>query len=173
MTSRAGLPAGDRRRRDLRLDRGAAAVEGALVFSLLLAPLLLGVLFFGRYFWNEQQTALYPPRLSASLASGYCTSAQIVDRVKSSAAASLYSLNARTLDGLGISQNGLVDYLDVTVQSLGSVGADVTVSLKLPNTGRVTGAVPGRTDDLIFRDTKQRLSYVSVSTNGTSCSAVV
>ncbi len=41
-----------RRRRE---ERGAAAVEAALIASLLLAPLFSGVLYWGHFFWESQK----------------------------------------------------------------------------------------------------------------------
>lgn len=145
-----------------RSDDGAAAVEGGIVLVAILGPLLVGTLYFGAYFWREQATSLYPPRLSQTTAFGTCSTQQIIDRVKATAAESLFALNAETLTGLGIAQDDLVDYIDVTVTSLGSVGADVELSIGLPDRAG---------DNVLVRDITQRLSSVSVSTGASGGSA--
>lgn len=158
-----------------RTERGAAAVEGGLVSAFILGPLLVGILFFGNLFWKEQPSSLYPPRLNQSMATGICSETQIAGRVASAAAESIYALNRTTLDGLldglGVPEEGRVQYiaenfLTTTVTSLGSVGADVDVELNLPPTGFLGGVAPG--SQATVRDVRQRLTNVSVSTDGQS-----
>lgn len=81
----------DRLRACLRLhpdQGGAAAVESALLVSAVLAPLMLGVLQYGYYFWKLQGVPDLDPNVDqSSLVGTYCTG-QIPDlltRVKEAA----------------------------------------------------------------------------------------
>ena len=67
-----------------RPDRGAAAVEGALLISFLLIPLLMGVLTYGDYFWRAQRVGEYVELPSTAACCGAAGSYSVV-RPKDSA----------------------------------------------------------------------------------------
>ncbi len=65
-----------------RRERGVAAVEAGLVTTILM-PLMVGVLFFGNYFWHAQEAGAYDPRIPQDAVVGYHLSCQqVTDRVK-------------------------------------------------------------------------------------------
>lgn len=173
-----------------RRERGAAAVEGGIVTVAILAPILLGVLGLGYFLWRDQSVSLYPPRSLSSAAYGYCTEAELVDRVKSTAAAALWDANSSTLGSLGFrTVDDVKNYLFVnvvpdTVDGVPTVGANVDVSLNLnPDPTHapqgfhpiddvmtaVDHVLSGLNRIPVAYDTTARLDDVEVSTAGGSC----
>lgn len=71
-----------------RDDRGATAVEFALVFSLVIFPLLLGVLQYGYRYWSLETAAASAREAARRLAVGTdpsCTMAEAVNHAGTSA----------------------------------------------------------------------------------------
>jgi hypothetical protein len=128
-------------------DRGAVAVEAALVGSFILVPLLLGILFYGYYFWKLQQVPLLDPNLDQAGFVGDLCSAELLARVKATALVALENVD----DGTGI-PIGSNDITTTLVNGIpGQLGVDVRVSitttvissslLPLPNNGNVVNDV--------------------------------
>lgn len=142
------------------------AVEGALVAAAILVPLLLGVLYWGHYFWLAQRAEIEPPRLDQRLAIGTCSNDQLTTRVKASVAQNVWALNDTTLTSLGISADQLPNLIEVTLDEVPGVGVDVHVRLSIPLTDELAGVLPLPNEGRLVRDLTQRLDYVDLTTGG-------
>lgn len=145
-----------------RPERGAAAVEAALLLSAVLAPLMLGVLNYGYYFWQLQRVPELDPNVDQSgLVGTYCVG-QIPDLLNRVRAAALVSANNLD-DGndLPLSLSNItatvVSYtpdtlgLVVNVRFSTNVLDELVPSLPLPNDGNLTS------------DSKIRLQNVKIT----------
>jgi hypothetical protein len=151
------MSGGRSRRRD---DDGAAAVESALVLSVVLAPLLMGILTYGYYFWQAQKVPLLDPNIDQAGIVGELCEGELLTRVR---AAALTAVTA--VDDTGALPVTLGD-ITATVVSVvpDGLGVNVTVSvttsigegsfLPLPNDGNVT------------KDVLMRLQNVTITTSG-------
>jgi hypothetical protein len=142
-------------------ERGAVTVEAALLLSVVLLPLLIGVVSFGMYFWKAQQVAPLSQRLPLDSIVGQFNCAQLVDRVKTTvqnalpAVAGLFD-NQIPLDAIGVT------VLDV----LPTIGADVSISITLPGTTTLGGLVPLPNGGNIISEATYRLDNVELTTAG-------
>lgn len=132
-------------RRPRRRDDGAVAVESALVLSFILAPLMLGVLTYGYYFWQAQRVPLLDPNIDQSGLVGEICESQLVGRVLDTVRTAVE--NVDDANALPVPVNGITaTVLDFVP---GTLGVDVRVSittnlgsvLPLPNGGNVTNDV--------------------------------
>lgn len=143
-----------RRRRASDWERGAIAVEAALVLTFVLVPLLLGVIQYGSWFWRAQDVSNYEPRIPSGGVSGrFSSCAELVDRVKSTVQGILPDVGGST--GLVPLSDITVDVVDVlpTVGVVVRVGVEVPVDglvslIPLPNDGRVLTEFTARLDDV-------------------------
>ena len=83
-------------RPERRTERGAAAVEAALLFSVVLVPLMLGVINYGFYFWQAQKAPELDPNIDQSGIVGTYCAGQIPDLLTRVEAAALIA--AQNLD---------------------------------------------------------------------------
>lgn len=130
-----------------RGQRGAAAVEAALVISAILVPLMLGVLYYGMYFWILQSAPMLDPNLDqAEFVGEYCPNnqQQLLTRVREAALVAIGNVD----DGSGLPitlssitatfssyvPNGLG--VDIRVSVTSSVMSETSI-LPLPNNGNI------------------------------------
>lgn len=152
----ARLRAGSRR----GLERGAAAVEAAVVVTLLLVPLVIGVLHWGDYFWRAQQVDTLAPAVPEGSVAGTFTCADLKELV----AASVVDV----VDGLGVDLP-LVPADDVVVtvvEVLPDVGVVVHIHVEVPNEGGLSSLVELPDGGNLVTDFTQRLDDVRISDQG-------
>ena len=123
------------------------AVEAALLFSAVLAPLLIGVLQYGTYFWKAQHTPVLDPNLDQSgIVGTYCLG-QIPDlltRVRQAALVAAENVDDDT-DDVALSLSDIAaSVVSYTPDTLGllvevtftvQVTAELVSFLPLPNDG--------------------------------------
>ena len=140
-----------------RDDRGVAAVEAGLVTTVLM-PLLVGVLFFGNYFWHAQRVSAYDPRVPQGDLVGYqLTCQQVVDLVKQAVVDQSTTVGDAYAPALNLDQVSaeVVDVLpDATVV--------VHVSVRVQVASGFTSLLPD--GGAVVNDVTQRLENVTVST---------
>ena len=142
-----------RRRRD---QRGTAVVEAGLV-TMFLAPLLMGVLWFGDHFWHQQSKAAYEPRISQSqLVGNYLSCEELVSAVRQTA---LTNVN-------NVSGNSPISLDDVTARVVDFVpdqlGVEVEISIRVPGAqSAVSGLLPNDGD--LVTEALTRLENVRVT----------
>ena len=160
MGSGAGAEqAGDRpvARRD-RDERGAAAVEGALVLSFVVLPLLLGVIWLGNHFWIAQRVDAITPGIPTGGVAGTFGCQQLKDEV----AATVVDV----VQGLDPALAG-VDLSDVTVtvvEILPEVGVDVRVRIETGVLNGLADLFPLPGGGSLVTDFTQRLTDVRLDT---------
>lgn len=141
------------RRRD---ERGTAVVEAGLV-TMFLAPLLMGVLWFGDHFWHQQSKDAYEPRVSQSqLVGSYLSCEQLVSAVRQAA---LVNIN-------NVSGNSPISLDDVTARVIDYVpdqlGVEVELSVRVPGArSAVSNLLPNNGD--LVTESMTRLENVRVS----------
>ena len=146
-------------RRRAPSERGAAAVEGALVICFLLIPLVMGILTYGNYFWQRQRVAPVDLEINTASIYGHLTCTQLVSRVT--------SLVNSTLTNAGVALTG-TPLVDVSVLQRLTLGVDVAVSVELPLVSGVASLVPLPDGGALVEDLVLRLENVTVDTGG-SC----
>lgn len=142
------------RRRD---QRGAVAVEAALVSSFILVPLLLGVLYYGFYLWKMQSVPLLDPNLDQAGFVGEVCEGELLDRVKTAALVALENVDDAV--GLPLTSNDVTTSLVHAVP--GQLGVDVRISITtlvtssspvpLPNGGNVVNDVMLRLENVVIK----------------------
>lgn len=148
------------RRRRATGERGAIAVEAAVLIGFVLIPLMLGVISYGSYFWQAQRVSPLASRLPLDGIVGQFTCAELVDRVKTTVQSALPQIDGLT-GPLPLSSIG-VQVVDV----LPTIGVDIKVSISVPLTGSLSlFPLPGGGN--LLSDASYRLDNVQVST--TSC----
>lgn len=138
-------------------------MEMALLLPTVLAPLLLGVVYYGYFFWRAQQVPVLAPQLDqASLVGTYCagTIPQLTDRVRALTLVSVQDLEGAA--GLPVTASdvtaAVVDYVPdglgvlVRVSVTSSVLDSAVPLVPLPHGGRLT------------QDALLRLENVRIST---------
>ena len=149
-----------RRRRD---QTGAAAVEAALMASLVLAPLLSGVIYWGHYFWEAQRVrTLEVTAVPQGSVAGTYSCSELTDKVKSLVADNLATLSSQ----LGVPEE-LIQVTATVVRVLPDLGADVQVSVSIPVTEQLSSFLPLPNGGAVVQEATQRLSHVKLTT--TSC----
>ena len=132
-----------RRRRDG--ERGAAAVEFALIFAVVLVPMVMGMLQYGWFFYSSQVTSSAARETARRLTVGDCqtgTSATTYARQQSGfqtltlSYGSPASPTSNTLPPVG-------QVVRVTAQADGGIIG----FLPLPNNGQITRTVDARVED--------------------------
>jgi hypothetical protein len=127
--------------------RGAAAVEAALVISFLLIPILVGVVKFGFLIWDQQKQPPYDARIAPSEIIGRFDCAQLVDRVKTTVVN-----NAAVLDTPLSADAVVVDVVEATP----AVGVLVEVEVRLP--------AESASGSPVVAEAASRLSHVTLTT---------
>jgi hypothetical protein len=143
--------------------RGAVAVETALLLSFLLAPLLLGVLYYGAYFWKAQSAPVLDTSIDqAGFVGTFCTGRlpELVDRVRSAVLLNVQNLDQGT--ALPVSLG------DITATVVGYVpdglGVDVAVSITSKVLSHTLSILPVPGDGSITTDAMIRLENIKIST---------
>lgn len=143
-------------------DRGAAAVEGALLTAFVLVPLLLGVMQYGFYFWKAQKVELIDLDIPQQQITGiYCTEAALLQEVQN-----LLNGNLSTIAGNLDVPSSAVALTSSIVETL-DVGVVVELSLDVDLLNGVTGLLPLPGVGNVVRETTVRLQNVRI--DGTSC----
>lgn len=144
-----------------RSERGAVAVEAAFILSIVLMPLLLGVITYGSYFWQAQRVAPYSTRLSLNDIVGTFDCSQLVARIKTTVQNALPNVLG-AVDGTLPAEDIVVDIVDV----LPVVGADVTVSIQIPAANQLGGLLPLPNGGQLVSEATYRLDNVKLTTAG-------
>jgi hypothetical protein len=142
-------------------ERGAVAVEAALFLSVVLIPLLLGVVTYGMYFWKAQQVAPLSQRLPLDSIVGQFNCAQLVDRVKTTVQNALPAVSNLFGDQLPLTAIG-VTVIDV----LPTIGVDLSVSITLNGASDLGGLLPLPNGGNIVSEATYRLDNVQLTTAG-------
>ncbi|MBB6626557.1 hypothetical protein H5V45_04385 [Nocardioides sp. KIGAM211] len=153
---------GARRGSPPRVERGAAAVEAALLLGAVLAPLMVGVLYYGLFFWKLQSVPTLDPNLDQSgFVGSYCATqrTQLADRVRAATLVSVQNVDEGS--GLPISLEDIV----VTVLDYvpGSLGVSVQVSITAPVLEETLSFLPLPDDGNVVSDSVVRLENVMIS----------
>ncbi len=144
-----------RTRGAVRSERGVAAVEAGLVTTFLM-PLLLGVLFYGNYFWQAQRTGPYDPRLPEGAVVGYqLTCQQVEDLVKQAVVDQSSTLGDAYAPGLDLGQVSAQ-----VVEVLPDFSVVVHISVRVQVADQFTSLLPD--GGAVVNDVTQRLSGVTV-----------
>lgn len=107
------------RRRD---QHGAVVVEAALVVSLFLIPMLVGVITLGERLWHLQKHDPYEPRIYTSQIVGTFDCAGLLDRVRNTV--------VNNVSGLGVPIDAA--WVSPTVIEADATGVLVQVSVSVP-----------------------------------------
>lgn len=142
-------------------EQGAVTVEAALLLSVVLLPLLIGVVSFGMYFWKAQQVAPLSQRLPLDSIVGQFDCSQLVDRVKTTVQNALPGLSDLFGGQIPLTAIG-VTVIDV----LPTVGADVSVSITLDGVSNLGGLLPLPNSGDIVSEATYRLDNVQLTTAG-------
>lgn len=142
-------------------EQGAVAVEAALFLSVVLIPLLLGVVTYGMYFWKAQQVAPLSQRLPLDSIVGQFDCSQLVDRVKTTVQNALPPVSGLFNNQLPLTAIG-VTVIDV----LPTIGVDVSVSITLPGSTDLGGLLPLPNGGNIVSEATYRLENVQLTTAG-------
>lgn len=134
--------AGRFRGRAQRSERGAVAVEFALVFPIVFA-VMFGVIQYGIYFWGRSTVAASARESARQLAVGTdwtCSRAQAIE--KSNAAASGAAASRRFINAGNTPVVGTLVEVTVTAKSL------APNLLPLPGTGEITEVATARVENI-------------------------
>ena len=142
-------------------ERGAVAVEAALILSVILLPLVLGVITFGMYFWIAQRSKPLAAQLPLQSIVGQFNCAQLVDRVKTTVQNALPNV-----PGISAGDVSLDDIAVTVVNVLPTVGADVTVSIRVDGASTLGGLLPLPNGGDIISEATYRLENVTLTTAG-------
>lgn len=124
-------------------ETGVAAVETGLVM-MFLSPLLIGVLFYGSYFWQAQKMSAYAPQVTQSQVVGLYTScADLLTAVKGTVLTNVNNVSTSTQIGLDDITATVVDFLP------DQLGVDVRVSVRVPVVTSVVSAILPNNGDVV------------------------
>lgn len=122
-----GSRTASRLRRSRRDEGGIAALEAGLV-TMVLSPMLGGVLWFGNYFWQQQ--AMYVPSVTQSQVVGAFADCQnLVQQVKQTVLANVVNASDEVHVGLDDVVVEVVDFVP------DQIGVDVRISVRTPLVG--------------------------------------
>lgn len=145
------------RRGRARRERGAAAVEAALVISVLLVPLFLGVVALGDYFFRAQRVDTLAPGVPVGGVAGAFTCQGLKDRVAATVVDVVGDLDASLGD---------IDVSDVTVtvvEVLPDVGVIVDIHIETNLVGGLASLIPLPGGGSIVTDFSQALEDVTIT----------
>jgi hypothetical protein len=140
-------------------ESGAAAVEAALLLSLVLAPLMIGVLYYGYVFWKLQRVPELDPNVDqASFVGTYCVGAipDLLTRVRAAALVAAQNLDNGTDLPVSLSDitATVVSYTPDTLGLVVSVAFrtkvldDTLPFLPLPNNGDIVNDAQVRLENV-------------------------
>ncbi len=127
---------------------GAAAVEFALIFSLVLVPLLMGMLQYGWYFYSSQVTSSAARESARRLTVGDCQGGT------SPTKATQFARQQSGFSTLSLSYGSTTAPTSNTLPAVGQVlrvtaqvDASIIGFLPVPNGGQITRTVDARVED--------------------------
>lgn len=138
-------------------ERGAVAVEAALVISLLLVPLFLGIVTWGDYFFRAQRVDTLAPGVPVGGVAGSFSCQGLKDRVATTVVSVVRDLDPSLAD---------IEAADVTVtvvEVLPQVGVTVDIHIETPLVGGLASLIPLPGGGSIVTDFSQRLQDVTVT----------
>jgi hypothetical protein len=140
-------------------ERGVVAVEAAFILSVVLMPLLLGVITYGSYFWQAQRAEPLATRLPLQNIVGLFNCAELVDKVKTTVQNALPTISGLAGDELPLTAIG-VKVLNV----LPTIGVDVEVSISIPAVNQLGGLLPLPNGGSLVSEATYRLANVQLTT---------
>ncbi len=143
-----------------RGERGAVAVEAALVLSFFMVPFMLGLFQYGNYFWQAQRVQTYAPRFPTGTITGSLSCSELLAQVKTTVA----SLG----DDLGAMTPIPTSAITVVAEALPTVGVVINVSVQVPILSGLGSLVPLPGTGAVTSEFSQRLDDV-VLTSGSVC----
>ncbi len=150
-----------------RSERGAASVEAAITVTTILAPLLIGALFWGNWFWQAQRVDPLASGVPLDGIVGTFSCEQLVDAVKTTVVSNLNSNPVVVQASDPVTGDPLqLDVTDVAVEVvkvLPTVGAYVSVSVSLPAVDNLAGLVPLPDGGALVSEATYRLNNVVVT----------
>ena len=144
--------------------RGAAAVEAALLFSAVLVPLLLGVINYGYYFWQLQRVPELDPAIDQSgIVGTFCTGElpDLLTRVRQAALIAVDNLDTASGEQTTLSLSDIT--ASVVTYTPDSLGLVVQVGFSSPAVDELIGFLPLPDDGRVVSSTRLRLENVKVS----------
>lgn len=151
----------ERRRRRGERERGAVAVEAAFILSVVLIPLLLGVITYGMYFWRAQAAQPLASRLPLVDIVGTFNCAELVDRIKTTVQNALPEVSG-LIDGV----LPLEDIGVRVIEVLPTIGVVVEVSITVGGTDSLTELLPLPNDGALVSEATYRLENIKLTTAG-------
>lgn len=148
----------------VRSEQGVAAVEAALV-STFLMPLVMGVLFWGQYFWKAQDVPELTPYVPQdAIVGNFCSADQLVNEVKNVVLTNLTTVAGNNDIGLsGITLSDITaNVISPVVSSVPTLGATVQVSVRIPLVSSLGSLLPN--NGAVIKETTLRLENVTLST---------
>jgi hypothetical protein len=142
-------------------ERGAIAIEAAVILSVVLMPLLLGVLTYGSYFWQAQKAQPLAAQVPMQNIVGQFTCVQLVDRVKTTVQNALPSVTSLYTGQLPLDDIGVR-----VVNVLPTVGVDIVLSISVPAATQLGGLLPLPNDGRLLTEATYRLDNVQLTTAG-------
>lgn len=139
-----------------RPDRGAAAVEAGLVVSVILIPMVVGVLQWGDYFWKAQQVDTVTPGVPVGELADSFTCQSLKDEIAATVSAVVNGLDP----SLGLDASNVTV---TVVEVLPDVGVTVNVHIEVPAADGLADLIPLPGGGAIVTDFTQRLDDVTVS----------
>lgn len=158
---RPPAPDGRSGRRRGERERGAVAVEAAFILSVVLIPLLLGVINYGMYFWRAQAAEPLASRLPLVNIVGTFNCAELVDRIKTTVQNALPSVSG-LIDGV----LPLEDIGVRVIEVLPTVGVVVEVSITVGGTDALASLLPLPNGGALVSEATYRLENIKLTTAG-------
>ena len=135
----------------------AAAVEAALVVSVLLVPLFLGIITYGDYFFRAQRVDTLAPGVPVGGVAGEFTCQGLKDTVAATVVDVVADLDA-SLAGIDVS-----DVTVTVVEVLPDVGVTVDIHIETSLTSGLASLIPLPGGGAIVTDFSQRLQDVTIT----------
>ena len=142
-------------------ERGAVAVETGFILSVVLIPLLLGVITYGMYFWRAQTAEPLASRLPLVNIVGTFNCAELIDRIKTTVQNALPEINGLVGDEIPLTDIG-VRVIDV----LPTIGVVVEVSITVGGAGSLGGLLPLPNGGALVSEATYRLENIKLTSAG-------
>lgn len=138
------------------------AVEAALVLSVILMPLTLGVFYYGYFLWKAQSQPVLDPNVDQAAFVGELCSGELLDRIRTAALVTAENLNDGTRLPIAVTD------ITATVVSYvpNGLGVDVQVSISAPVLEEKLSFLPLPNNGRIVSDALIRLENVRLKTAG-------
>ena len=155
------LGRGSRRDRRDKDERGAVAVETGFILSVVLIPLLLGVITYGMYFWRAQSAEPLASRLPLVNIVGTFNCAQLIDRIKTTVQNALPEVSGLVGDEIPLTAIGVR-----VIEVLPTIGVVVEVSIKVSGGDVLGGLLPLPNGGALVSEATYRLENIKLTTAG-------